>query len=95
LALAEKANELMPNQPALMDTLAYLLAQENQGARAVSVQKGAIAAAPENQGLRLTLAKIYLQTGDKAKARAELEALAQLGEKFGAQAEVTKLMGSL
>ena len=95
LALAEKANLLLPNQPAVMDTLAYLLALENQSVRAVSVQKSAIAAAPENQGLRLTLAKIYLQTGDKARARTELESLAQLGEKFGAQAEVTKLMGSL
>ena len=95
LALAEKANDLLPNQPALMDTLAYLLALENQAARAVVVQKKAIAAAPDNHGLRLTLAKIYLQSGDKAQARTELSALAQLGDKFGAQAEVTKLMGSL
>lgn len=95
LALAEKANELLPNQPALMDTLAYLLALENQASRAIAVQKKAMAAAPDNHGLRLTLAKIYLQSGDKAQARTELQALATLGDKFAAQAEVSKLMSTL
>ena len=95
LALAEKANQLLPDQPALMDTLAYLLALENQAARAVAVQKKAIAGAPDNHGLRLTLAKIYIHSGDKTQARAELSALAQLGEKFAAQAEVAQLMSSL
>lgn len=95
LAFAEKANQLLPDQPALMDTLAYVLALENQGPRAVEVQKKAMAKAPEDHGLRLTLAKIYLQTGDKTQARTELQTLAKLGDKFGAQAEVTKLMGTL
>ena len=95
LALAEKANTLLPDQPALMDTLAYLLALENQAPRAVELQKKAMAKSPQDQGLRLTLAKIYLQTGDKAQARIELQTLAKLGDKFGAQAEVTKLMAAL
>ena len=95
LALAEKANALMPNQPALMDTLAYVLALNNQAARAVELQTRAMAKAPDDPGLRLTLAKIYLQSGDKAKARDELQTLAKLGDKFGAQAEVSRLIGSL
>ncbi|MBK6790536.1 MAG: PEP-CTERM system TPR-repeat protein PrsT, partial [Betaproteobacteria bacterium] len=95
LALAEKANQLAPNQPALMDTLAYVLALEKQPQRAVELQKKAIAQAPQNNGLRLTLAKIYLENGDKVNARAELDTLAKLGDKFGAQAEVTRLMATL
>jgi predicted Zn-dependent protease len=93
--LAEKANQLLPDQPALMDTLAWVLALDNQVPRAVELQKRAMAKAPQDQGLRLTLAKIYLQGGDKAQARTELEALAAQGEKFGAQAEVKQLLSTL
>jgi len=51
--------------------------------------------APQNNGLRLTLARIYLESGDKANARTELETLAKLGDKFGAQDEVSKLLATL
>ncbi len=95
LALAQKANEILPNQPALMDTMAYLLALDNQAERAVELQKRAMAAAPQNESLRLTLAKIYVQSGQKALARSELETLAKLGDKFPAQAEVSQLLATL
>ncbi|HSQ72947.1 MAG TPA: XrtA/PEP-CTERM system TPR-repeat protein PrsT [Rubrivivax sp.] len=95
LALAEKANAVLPNQPALMDTLAYVLALEKQPQRAVELQKKAMAQAPQNNGLRLTLARIYLENGDKVNARTELETLAKLGDKFGAQDEVKKLLATL
>jgi len=95
LALAEKANEILPDQPALMDTLAYLLALENQTQRAIDLQKRAMAAAPMDNGLRLTLAKIYAQAGQKAQARAELDTLMKLGDKFAGQAEVKQLLATL
>jgi len=95
LVLAEKANELLPNQPALMDTLAWVLALEKQIPRALELQKQAMAKAPQDQSLRLTLAKIYLQGGDKGQARTELQALAGLGDKFSKQAEVAQLLGTL
>jgi predicted Zn-dependent protease len=95
VALAEQANKLMPEQPALMDTLAYALALENQLPRAVALQKQAIAKAPENASLRLTLAKIYLKAGASKQARAELEYLARLGDKFRPQEEVADLMKKL
>lgn len=95
LPLAERANELLPNQPALMDTLAWVLALENQVPRALELQRQAIARAPQDQSLRLTLAKIHLQGGDKAQARTELQALSALGDKFGNQREVDRLLGTL
>jgi len=95
LPLAEKANELLPNHPAVMDTLAYVLALEKQPQRAVELQKKAMALAPQNNGLRLTLARIYIESGDKANARTELETLAKLGDKYAAQDEVTRLLGTL
>ena len=95
LPLAEKANAVLPNQPLLMDTLAYVLALEKQPQRAIELQKKAMALAPQNNGLRLTLARIYLENGDKASAKTELETLAKLGDKFGAQDEVKRLLATL
>jgi putative PEP-CTERM system TPR-repeat lipoprotein len=95
LPLAERANQLLPNQPAILDTLAWVLANDKQVPRALEVQRQAMARAPQDHNLRLTLAKIHLQGGDKAQARAELETLARLGTQYGNQAEVTRLLGTL
>jgi putative PEP-CTERM system TPR-repeat lipoprotein len=92
LALAQKANELAPNQPALMDTLALALAKDKQLDKAVELQRKAVAMQPQNNALRLTLAKLLLQSGDKAGARTELDALAKLGEGFRDRAEVDQLL---
>ncbi len=95
LPLAEKANELLPNQPALMDTLAYVLALEKQPQRAVELQKKAMAQAPQNDGLRLTLAKIYLETGDKARRGPSSRPWPSWATSSAAQAEVTTLLATL
>ncbi|MDH3459579.1 MAG: PEP-CTERM system TPR-repeat protein PrsT [Burkholderiaceae bacterium] len=92
---AQKAHDLQPNQPAVMDTLAMALAKESKLDKALAVQKKAVELQPENQGLRMNLAKIYIQAGEKALARGELERLAKAGEKFSQQAEVQKLLDTL
>ena len=95
LAFAEKANALQPNQPALMDTLAIVLAAEKRFDRAIDVQKKALALAPDSNTMRLGLARIYFQAGDKTQARELLEPLSKLGEKFAGQAEVRSLLVAL
>lgn len=45
--------------------------------------------------MRLSLAKLYLKSGDKAMARTELDQLAKLGYQFRDQAEVDQLRKSL
>jgi putative PEP-CTERM system TPR-repeat lipoprotein len=92
LPLAEKATTIAPNQPALLDTLALALAADNQLPRALDLQKKTLERAPDNPSLRLTMARLYLQAGDKAQARTELESLAKLGKSFREQAEVTELL---
>jgi tetratricopeptide (TPR) repeat protein len=92
---AEKALALAPSNPSVMDTLALALAADNQIAKAMDVQKQALALQPENPGLRLNLARLYVKAGDKAQARAELEQLAKLGDKFAGQAAVGQLLKSL
>ncbi len=95
LPLAEKANQLMPNRAALLDTLATVLEAENQLPKAIETQKRAISLAPKDPALNLRLAKLYIKSGDKSGARTELDALAKLGESFAGQAEVATLLKSL
>lgn len=95
VAVAEKAVKIAPDQPALMDTLALALAAESQLPRAIELQKKVVAMAPQAASFRLNLAKFELQAGDKAAARADLEALQKLGPKFSGQAEVTQLLKSV
>ena len=92
---AEKANSLMPNQPAFMDTLATLLADSGKFKEAIDLQKKVVELQPADNSYRLNLAKIYIKSGDKTLARSELERLAQLGDKFPAQKEVHELQGTL
>jgi putative PEP-CTERM system TPR-repeat lipoprotein len=95
VAYAQKAVDLLPDQAALVDTLAMALAAEKQVPKALETQKRASELAPEDHGIRLNLAKIALQAGDKALARKELERLDALGNDFAHRDEVTKLMKSL
>ena len=92
VALAERAVKLAPKSAAVMDTLAFGLAAENQLPRAIKVQNQAVAAAPDAPQFRLQLAKLLLQSGDKPAARTELRALEKLGAAYPRQAEVAELI---
>lgn len=95
LEYAEKANQLAPNQPALMDTLAMLLADNGQTEKALELLKKATAAAPQESAIQFNLAKTLIKAGKKEEARKELEGLAKLGNKFAKQAEVSQILKSL
>lgn len=92
LAAAEEANRLAPESPILMDTLAAAALAEGQAAKALEIQKKVVAREPEVPAFRLTLAQVLVKSGDKAAAKAELEKLAWLGDKFPAQREVAALL---
>lgn len=92
---AQRAVNIQPEDPVYLDTLASALAAEKQYPKALEVQRQAVAHAPSDNSMRLSLARIALQAGDKALARKELEALQALGAKFSAQTQVTELMKSL
>ena len=92
---AQRAVNLLPDRPALMDTLAMTLALDKQYAKALDLQKSAVALATEDKGLRLNLAKIALQAGDKTLAKAELEALKSVGPTLPYYEEVNRLLKSI
>ncbi|WP_077035755.1 XrtA/PEP-CTERM system TPR-repeat protein PrsT [Pelomonas sp. KK5] len=95
LAYSEKANQIAPNQPAFMDTLAEIYADGGQVDKALEVQKRAVTLAPEFAPHRLHLARYYAAAGQKSEARVELSRLAAMGAKFSQQSEVAKLLATL
>jgi putative PEP-CTERM system TPR-repeat lipoprotein len=95
VAYAQKALDLLPNRPSVMDTLAMALASDKQYAKSLELQKKVVEIAPGDMGMHLNLAKIAIEAGDKALARSELERLAALGSKLPFQAEVARLQKSL
>jgi predicted Zn-dependent protease len=95
VAMAERANGLLPDRAALLDTLALALEVDKQLPKAIEAQARAVKLEPANPELALRLAKLYIKADDKSRARAELEALSKLGDTYAGQAEVAKLLKAL
>lgn len=95
LPLAQKANELLPNRAPLIDTLSIALEGDGKVAEAIEAQKRAITLEPKDPALALRLAKLYIKSGDKTRARAELDTLSKLGDRFAGQPEVAQLLRTL
>ena len=92
LAMAQKANELAPYRPAVMDTLASVQAAEGQLPQAIETQRKAIALAPQDPALKVNLARLFLKAGQKPQAKAELDEVAKLGDKYRENATVLELL---
>ncbi len=95
IGYAEKAVALAPKQPAFIDTLAMLLSDKSDYAKALEWQQKAVALQPDNGLFKTNLAKIYIKAGNRDLARKELEEVAKLGDKYSGQAEVGTLLKSL
>lgn len=94
-AYAQRAVDLAPQHPGILDTLALALLVDKQPAKALEVQKRAVALQPEDPSYRLGLARIALDAGDPALARQELDRLEALGTAFARQDEVKALKARL
>lgn len=92
VAMAERAVKAAPGRLALVDTLAFALSSDNQHAKALELQKKVVAQAPQAPAFRLTLAKIYLQSGEKRLAQTELKELLKLGKDFPGRDEAVRLV---
>lgn len=95
VAYAQKANSLVPNQPAFMDTLAMVLSGNGDHSKAIEVQVKALELQPANANFRLNLAKVYIAADDKPRAKAELELLAKLGDKHPLYTQAIALQKTL
>ena len=95
LAVAQRAANLLPADASVIDTLAHALAADKQYAKALTTQRRAVELAPNEDILRLNLARVAIQAGDKELARTELARLKSLGASFAQQAEVSKLLAAV
>ena len=96
VALAERAVNAAPGQPAILDTLALALATENQLDKAIDIEKKIVAQSPKVPVFRINLAKFYAQAGKKDLARGELDQLdKQMGTDYPGKDEAAKLRKSL
>ena len=73
LEYAEKAAVAAPANPAVMDTLGFLLVESGDVKRGLPYLEKAVAAAPNAVNIRYNLAVAQAKAGDKANARKSLE----------------------
>lgn len=95
LPLAEKAAALAPREAVVLDTLATAYAEERQLDKAIEWQIKAIELAPNGAGLRLNLARFYIQANERDRALTQLDRLALMGKSFEGYVEVAQLRKKL
>jgi len=91
---AERAYRLAPRNPAVADTLAWVLAERGSHARALPLLKTALQAAPAASDIRLHYAHVLFRNGDKRAARGQCEQLLAV-QGFAHRAEVESLLAKL
>lgn len=91
---AERAYRLAPANPAVADTLAWILTQSGKAGRAVALLKKALESAPTSADIRLHYAHALFRSGDRRAARNQCEQLLALQD-FAHRAEVQDLLARL
>lgn len=94
LHYAERAYELAPESPAVMDTLGTILADRGEIDRGVELLARAAQLAPEAPQIRLNFAKALLKAERRPAARKELEGLAGLDRRLPVQQEAARLLAT-
>ena len=95
LATAEQAFKLAGQNPAVMDTLGWILVQKGETPRGTDLLRKAVAAAPDAADVRYHLAAALAKAGDKAGARKELEKTLASGKPFASIDDAKALMRQL
>ena len=95
LELAEKANSLKPDDAGISDTLGWLLLEQFQTARGLELLQKAFQLAPQVPDIHYHYAVALVKSGQKAKARRELERLLASRKRFSQEAEARSLLGQL
>jgi len=95
VATAEQAYKLNPENPAIQDTLGWILVNTGQSQRGLDLLKKALAKAPDASEIHWHFAYALAKSGDKNRARQELERLFASGKTFPQEAEAKQLLDSL
>ncbi|MEQ1600220.1 MAG: PEP-CTERM system TPR-repeat protein PrsT [Methylophilaceae bacterium] len=95
LEYAEKANQLLPNNAGILDTLGWILIEQGNTTRGLPLLQKAITLAPESLEIRYHLAVGLANSGNKAEARKVLEKLLATGKNFSKVEEARSLLKQL
>ena len=95
LATAEQAYQLRPDNPEIMDTLGWILVEQDKTTRGTELLQKAAEAAPTSTAFRYHWAAALAKSGDKARARRELGDLLAKNKKFPQRQEAQALLKQL
>jgi putative PEP-CTERM system TPR-repeat lipoprotein len=95
LSFAEQALKLKPDNPAVMDTLGWILVQQGQTERGIKLLQQALSKAPDAAETQYHLAMAFAKTGDPRRAKSELERLLESGLAFPQEREARSLLRQL
>jgi len=90
LPTAEQALKLAPNNPAILDTLGWMLVEQGQAARGLDLLAKAVASAPKVGLIRYHHAVALARTGDQAKAHQALQQALRDPQLPAAEAEAAR-----
>ncbi|MBU1225396.1 MAG: PEP-CTERM system TPR-repeat protein PrsT [Gammaproteobacteria bacterium] len=94
-AFAEQALKLKPDNPAVLDTLGWILVQQGQRERGIKLLQQALSKAPDAAEIQWHLASAFAQSGDRTRARRELERLLESGVGFPQEPAARALLKQL
>ncbi len=95
LSYAEQAFKLAPDNPSVMDTLGWILVQQGQIARGLKLLQQALSKKPDAAEIQWHLAAAWAKSGDRVRAKSELERLLGSGQAFPQEAEARTLLEQL
>jgi putative PEP-CTERM system TPR-repeat lipoprotein len=94
-ATAEQAYVLQPGSATIMDTLGWILAEQGDTIRSVTLLRAASDRAPTSTSIRYHLAVALAKSGDRAGARRELAELLTKNKKFPERQDAQDLLKQL
>jgi putative PEP-CTERM system TPR-repeat lipoprotein len=94
-ATAEQAYVLQPGSATIMDTLGWILVEQGDAFRGVTLLRTAADRAPTATGIRYHLAAALAKSGDRAGARRELGDLLTKNKKFPERQDAQDLLKQL
>ncbi len=95
LEYAKRADEIKPESPEIMDTLAMVMLKNGQAREAQRVMDKVIKLAPENLSMKYHSAKVDIAAGDRSTAEVKLVEIMGEGKEFSEKEEAKKLLEQL
>lgn len=95
LGFAEQALKLKPDNPAVLDTLGWILVGQGQVERGTKLLQQALAKSPDTAEIQYHLAVALNRSGDSVRAKREIERLLASGVAFPQEPEARALLKQL